>query len=113
MIVPTTHAIGPENNRPLLERIPSVGLTASLRALSQPARASQPRAVLRPSPDLLRSPPGRAVPAGVVPVQGAQASDTRLRRPASAGLTGSRTAELSDSETIDSIDGCCSSVPIV
>ena len=37
----------------------------------------------------------------------------RLRRPASAGLTGSRTAELSDSETIDSIDGCCSSVPIV
>jgi hypothetical protein len=48
-----------------------------------------------------------------VPVQGAQASDTRLRRPASAGLTGSRTAELSDSETIDSIDGCCSSVPIV
>jgi hypothetical protein len=50
MIVPTTHSIGPENNSPLLERIPSVGLTASLRALSQPARASEPRAVLRRRP---------------------------------------------------------------
>jgi hypothetical protein len=58
MIVPTTHAIGPENNRPLLERIPPVGLTASLRALSQPARASQPRAVLRRRPTCSAALPG-------------------------------------------------------